>query len=232
MMTGRETSTMRTDPWNAIFDARKKLSTYIDALWIGRLIAAPDLKEIYTERLAVAAKLSALLRGLRSTDEIRAIVRQENGQFPRDFLATDAGRGARAAFNLLGRAAAALEEHRAPDGSLATGPETIVGQQLSSVVFVMDYIQLDFHGQFFQVLCPFQIHAAGTIVRHGDDSFRDRLCEAIGQTVRSIEIGEDAVIITLERCRIDLLYGLGGTGLETLNFTNRDHVFQVFNRPK
>jgi len=222
----------RTDPWKAIFDAREKLSTYIDALWAGRLNAAAPLREIYSERLAVAAKLGALLRYARSTDQLRELVRQENDRFPCDFLATDSGRGARGAFNLLVRAVAALEEHRAPDGSVATGPETIVGHQLSSVQFMMDYIHLDFDGQFFQVLCPLHIQIAGTVVRPEDDGFRDRLCDAIGQAVRSIEIGENAVVIALEGCRIDLLYGRHGATGETLNFTNRDHAFQVFTRSK
>jgi len=221
---------MRADTWEAVFVARTELAAYIDALWSGRLTATASMKDIFTERLAVAAKLSALLRGLRSIKDIVTLVRDENGQFPRDVLATDAGRNARAAFNLLARAVAALDEHSAPDGSIPTGPESLVGEQLSSVEFVMDYIQLGFDGQFFQVLCPLHIHVGESIVRPEDDSFRNVLCGIIGQIVHSVDIGDAAVIIRFEHCRIDLLYGSDDSGRETLNYTNRDRVFQVFTR--
>jgi len=83
-------------------------------------------------------------------------------------------------------------------------------------------------GQKFQVLCPLHNHIGGTVVRPEDDGFKDRLCDAIGQSVRSIDIGDDAVVVTLDRCRIELLYGRYGAEGETLNFTNRDHAFRVF----
>jgi hypothetical protein len=215
---------MRPNSWDAIIEARSKLLAYIDALWAGRVTASETLRNVYTERLASAAKLASLLRHLGSTTEIRDLVRAENAGFPRDLLATDAGRQARSAFNLLSREAGALEDYRAPDGSISTGPESITGEQLSSVTFMQDYVKLDFNGQGFQVCCPIVIHTAGQSIRREDVGFRDRICDAIGQFVMSVDIGEAALIVAFDQLRIELRFASdAGTINEPLIFNNRDH---------
>ncbi len=69
---------MASDRWKAILEAREKLSAYIDALWAGRESAPDGVRQTYTERLAIAARLSTLLRYLHSAGAIRDLVRREN----------------------------------------------------------------------------------------------------------------------------------------------------------
>jgi hypothetical protein len=108
------------------------------------------------------------------------LFRSEDHAFPRDLLATDAGRDARSAFNALGRTIRALEEFKLPSGHLPSGPELIVGERLSAVSFVLGYIQLAFDGPSFTVLSPIQVQTPNSTARAGENGFRDGLCEAIG----------------------------------------------------
>ncbi len=78
--------------------------------------------------------------------------------------------------------------------------QQIVGEQLSGVTFVMDYIQLQFNPPpTINVLTPVTVFSHGEFVRSGDDQFRNRLCEQITKIVRSVSvIPGDAVKIAFE----------------------------------
>lgn len=78
--------------------------------------------------------------------------------------------------------------------------QQIVGEQLSGVVFVMDYIQLQFNPPpSFDALAPITVtSAAGVTVRSGDDQFRNRLCDQITRVVASVTVNAEEFRITFE----------------------------------
>jgi hypothetical protein len=211
-----------TEGTTLVFAAREKLDQYIEALWNGRSASTGPLETLYLQRLAVAARLSALLRSPRSAETVKEIVQQENRAFPHVFLATEDGRAARGAFNLFARAARALEDYRAGGGSFPVGPKAIIGEPLSTVTFAWDYVQLGFDGCGFNVMCPMSIRTLSNSVRSGDAGFRDRLCELIGQIVRGVEISDTAVEITFDHHHIDLLLADSAASPEAFTFFHAD----------
>jgi hypothetical protein len=205
------------------------LAEYTDRLWAGRGTASPSLSDVYTERLASAAKMASMMQLPDSGNALVDLFRAEDHAFPRDLLATDAGRDARSAFNALGRANRALEEFKLPSGHLPFGPELIVGERLSAVSFVLDYIQLAFDGPSFTVLSPMQVQTPNCTARAGENGFRDGLCEVIGHTVKSIAFDDRAVNIELDGCRITIDLTGGSAGPEKLFFDNGDGRLAVWN---
>lgn len=59
----------------------------------------------------------------------------------------------------------------------------LVGLELSSVVFVADYLQLDFGGPCLSVYVWPQVVSANHIRGLGDPGYRDALCDLIGRRV-------------------------------------------------
>lgn len=204
-----------------IFTAREKLAQYSDALWSGREAASGELRDVYTQRLAVAARLGSQLWRFYSVDAVRQLLREEDRAFPRALLATDGGRAARGAFNLLVRAAAALEEHRSRSDAASSTVEDIIGEDLSAVTFVRDYLQLDFDGPGLTVLCPLVVHGPEGMASSGQPGFRDALCGVIGDTVRSVAVGTDTMVVTFDRHKLELPFGKSGSP-EQLTFHDRD----------
>jgi hypothetical protein len=220
---------MRRDSWKAISEARQKLAAYIDALWTGRGVAPDALKPVYTERLAMAARFSSLLSSLGHVGALQELARQENAAFPRALLEHDPGRQARSAFNLLAREVAVLQDFMVPDGSIPTGPESLVGEELSSVTFVMDCVQLHFYGPYFQAFCPIEIEGLSGTIRSDGAGFRDALCAAIGRRVQSVTIGERKLRLAFDGIALDLLFAdADGRLVEPLVFTNRDSTAGIY----
>jgi hypothetical protein len=215
---------MRLDPWTAVFTARWRLVGYIDKLWTGRAACSPSLRPVYTERLASAAKLSTMLHGPVAPATLHDLVRGEDRAFPRELLATDAGRQARSAFNIFMRDSAALEGHAKVDGTVPAGPETIVGDPLSSVDFRMDYLMLEFDRQSFRVECPLVVVTASGSLRLGEKGFRDAICDRIGEKVLSAQMTSTALVVGVASARIELFFGSPeATSPEPLTFIDRDH---------
>jgi hypothetical protein len=214
---------------NALHDARGKLAEYTDRLWAGRGTASTSLSAVYAERLAAAAKMASMMQLPNPGNALVDLFRKENHAFPRDLLVTDAGRDARSAFNALGRAIRALEEFKLPAGHFPSGLELIVGERLSAVTFVLDYIQLAFDGPGFTVLSPIQIQTPNRTVRTGENGFRDGLCEAIGHTVKSFAIDDRALNIELDGYRITIDLAASSAGPEKLLFDDGDGRLTVWN---
>src|SRR5262249_41603018 len=82
--------------------------------------------------------------------------------------------------------------------SLHDAIQVIVGEKLSSVEFVMDYLQLRFDGHTFSVMTWLAISVDDRTTRSGEDGFRDRLCEQIAKIVRATDFVNDVLTITLE----------------------------------
>lgn len=68
--------------------------------------------------------------------------------------------------------------------------EPIVGEQLSSVEFVQDYVQLHFDGPNLTLFVWPVISFDGTTVRFGDPCYRDELCRRISRNV--VEVTSEA----------------------------------------
>src|SRR5713101_4512161 len=66
---------------------------------------------------------------------------------------------------------------------LETALQALIGEQLSSVVFVMDYWQLAFDGHGLTVFSRITVSGPGWQLWDGDDQFRNRLCERIAHLV-------------------------------------------------
>jgi hypothetical protein len=175
--------------------ARTKLSEYIATLCNGRSGTSDEFHRLYLERLATAAQLTTLLPLLSNVSRMREIIRQEDRAFPRSFLSTDAGRTARGAFNALARAVYALEEVKNTAEMHPSGPKSILGNTLSAVTFIWDYVQLGFNGRGFNVFCPIELHWAERSLRSDEPGFRDKLCELIGQTVRNVGVSRTHIEI-------------------------------------
>lgn len=71
----------------------------------------------------------------------------------------------------------------------------LAGETLSSVVFVMDYVQLDFDGSRFTCyVWPTISNGAGALA-FGDDGYRDALCAFITHRVVSADETEAAGLV-------------------------------------
>jgi hypothetical protein len=70
----------------------------------------------------------------------------------------------------------------------------ILGAQLSSVEFVMDYVQLHFDGPTLTVYFWPVVKRNGNISRFGEPDYRDELCGRIGHKVVSAFLREDEAI--------------------------------------
>lgn len=57
----------------------------------------------------------------------------------------------------------------------------IIGEQLSAVSFVMDYLQLQFNGYLLTVLTPLVVVSDDHSYTFADLGYRDALCERIAQ---------------------------------------------------
>jgi hypothetical protein len=74
--------------------------------------------------------------------------------------------------------------------------EIIVGEQLSSVEFVQDYVQLRFDGPTLTLFVWPSLHFPNRVGRFGESGYRNDLCSRIGLKVLQARIrdNEDLVI--------------------------------------
>jgi hypothetical protein len=68
--------------------------------------------------------------------------------------------------------------------------QPLVGEELSAVVFVRDYIQFQFDGPGLTAVNDPTVEAQGRIYQPAVQGYRDALCERIGHSVVSAEIAE------------------------------------------
>jgi len=65
--------------------------------------------------------------------------------------------------------------------------QTVVGEYLSSVNFVMDYLQLDFSGHGFTMNSWPTITIENRTLAHRDAGYKDALCSLIGETASEVD---------------------------------------------
>jgi len=73
--------------------------------------------------------------------------------------------------------------------------QAIVGEKLSAVTFVLDYWQFQFDGSNINALTRVEVESGGSVVKDGDDQFRNRLCEQIGKIVAKVDVRAEAIFI-------------------------------------
>lgn len=71
------------------------------------------------------------------------------------------------------------------------GLPEIVNEFLSSVEFVMDYVQLRFFSSTLTALTSPEVREGHSVHRPGDSGYRDALCRRIGVVVREVEVREE-----------------------------------------
>jgi len=70
-------------------------------------------------------------------------------------------------------------------------PTALVGEQLNTVAFVMDYVEFKFNGPVLRALTHPIIEVGGVRLRFPEPGSRDALCSLIGSEVASVEIADD-----------------------------------------
>jgi hypothetical protein len=68
--------------------------------------------------------------------------------------------------------------------------DCLIGEQLSSVIFVQDYLQLDFDGNILTCYLWPEVEIDNKVFKYGDIDFRNKLCSIISKIVRSLTIRE------------------------------------------
>jgi hypothetical protein len=68
--------------------------------------------------------------------------------------------------------------------------QQIVGEHLSAVTFVQDYLQLQFDGPGLNALTVVTVTSPGGQARSGEDQFRNLLCSCITRQVLGVEVSE------------------------------------------
>ncbi|MBG0825956.1 hypothetical protein HS048_35380 [Planomonospora sp. ID91781] len=71
----------------------------------------------------------------------------------------------------------------------------LIGQELGSVVFVRDYVQLDFDGPRFTLFVWPQVSLDSAVRVMGDPGYRDALCALIGHTVLATTENPEAGLV-------------------------------------
>lgn len=81
-----------------------------------------------------------------------------------------------------------IPQHEQVSASIQSPLTEVIGNYLSSVTFVMDYLQMSFCGPGFSfynwptVILPKQQSKVG------DEGYRDALCALVGKTVQSLDV--------------------------------------------
>ena len=115
--------------------------------------------------------------------------------------------------------------HTEQDRTLADGLRKLIGSKLSSIEFVMDYVQLRYDGPTLTA------YTTPTVVRDNDkyawggSGYRDALCDQISHELRQVEVDEQ-VRLTFDD-GVSVLISLRDedyTGPESLHFSlDKDH---------
>lgn len=63
----------------------------------------------------------------------------------------------------------------------------LVGEKLSSVTFVLDYLQIDFNGKRFTAYTWPVVIETNRRTKFGDSGYRDALCSLIARVVATVE---------------------------------------------
>ena len=114
--------------------------------------------------------------------------------------------------------------------TLADGLEKIVGEKLSSVEFVMDYVQFRFSGPVLSAFTQPTVTRGHETKTWGEAGYADALCKQIGRRVERTAVNDEHVSIAYENGTLVLisLRDDDYRGPEALKFSlDKDHVWVV-----
>ena len=106
-----------------------------------------------------------------------------------------AGRRAEEQWAIFGNRSVALMSELSENAKCLS---RIIGEQLTGVSFVMDYLQLQFNDCFLTVLTSLVVQEANGNLRLGDVSSRDSLCARIAHTVTDVALAADHVDVKFD----------------------------------
>jgi hypothetical protein len=118
---------------------------------------------------------------------------------------------------------------RSSDFDLKAALAELVGRDLTSVEFVLDYIQLHFEKPCLTALNLPSVRGSGWEVKFGEHGYRDRLCEQIGARVEAVDANEVEAILRFAdgNAIVISLRDEDYRGPEAINFTNGDGTWWV-----
>lgn len=110
----------------------------------------------------------------------------------------------------------------------------LVGEKLSSVTFVMDYLQLDFDGNSFNLHVWPSVTVGNMVYKFGEPSYRDQLCSLITQVVKEARGQESQNLTIMFNTGDSFSVSLDPNNPELASpeiaiFTYRDNNWYVFN---
>jgi hypothetical protein len=98
----------------------------------------------------------------------------------------------------------------------------LIGHQLSSVIFVQDYLQLDFDGNRMTLYVWPTLHMAYGCRRFGEVEYRNALCSFIAKRISRIDLHECHCLILHFGDTPDTIYIALDTGHEALYYTQHE----------
>jgi hypothetical protein len=111
------------------------------------------------------------------------------------------------------------------------GLPEVANEFLSSVEFVMDYVQLHFCGSTLTVDGSPEVHEGHAVYRASDSGYRDVLCRRIGVVVRHIEVHEEKELVLSfsDDCSVHVsLRAEDRVGAESATFSSATGGFWVW----
>ena len=106
--------------------------------------------------------------------------------------------------------------------------QEVVGEALSAVSFVHDYLELHFDGKVIRAFSPPTVISSGRAFSSDASGWRDALCDLIGRKVREVAIqaAPDARLLLrfLEGAEIEVGLSISGrVGPEALHYVPGDN---------
>jgi hypothetical protein len=107
--------------------------------------------------------------------------------------------------------------------------DLIVGEKLSSVTFVLSYLQLSFDGPTLTCFEWPRLFVGGTVDTFTSETYRNKLCSLIEKIVVAVDEKDESISAQFENGdHIDLMLR-GDAGSEVAMFADfKDHVLQVW----
>src|SRR5690606_1506655 len=108
----------------------------------------------------------------------------------------------------------------------------LIGEQLSAVQFVQDYLELHFDGNGLTCYIWPEVYKNDLTFRFGEVEYRNKLCELIGEIVQDVLLveGNTLTIIFLENQKINLSLDQDNPEIvaEIAIFTNAEGNISIF----
>ena len=97
---------------------------------------------------------------------------------------------------------------------MQTNPFTsLVGESISAVAFVMDYVEFHFNGPRLRALTNPVVHTAAIDIQFPNSGSRDALCSLIGQAVENVRLKETQFLELIFASGVSLVIPLGAQDL-------------------